>query len=209
MQCHTSNTSAGDSVRVGTCPQPHHVKETTMGTTTTTRTENGERAGRPQLTREGADLLAAHATDIRERRLAELRPLLVEHERDERHVAEFEQLLAQADEWDRFLASAQIIAIDPADFDGHVALGVRVKIRLVDKSAAWVRLVHPREAVLDEERISVTSPLGIALLGAAVKDKVTVSAPAGDWVCSVLEVDASGVIATEPKRRRFPRPRKS
>ena len=38
-----------------------------MGTTTTTRIENGERAGRPQLTREGADLLAAHALgDIRD-----------------------------------------------------------------------------------------------------------------------------------------------
>lgn len=177
-----------------------------MTTTTATRRENGERAGRPQLTSEGAALLSAQAADIRERRLAELRPLLVEHERDERHVAEFEQLLAQADDWDRFLGGADIIRIDPASFDGSVALGVRVKVRLVDKSVAWVRPVHPREAALDDERISVNSPLGAALLGARAKDKVVVTAPLGNWTCTVLDVDLEGVAgAPEPKRRRVAR----
>jgi transcription elongation GreA/GreB family factor len=164
-------------------------KERTMTTTTTTTIERGERSGRPLLTRAGAQLLAALAADIRDRRLAELAPLLVEHERDERHVAEFEHLLAQADGWDAFLASADILEIDSAAFDGRITLGVRAQVLLVDGSIAWVRPVHPREAILDEERISVMSPLGAALIGSQLGDDVIVDAPVGRWTCRVLAVD--------------------
>ena len=139
---------------------------TSMTKATTSTMERGERAGRPLLTRSGAQLLAERSADIRYRRLAELAPLLVEHERDERHVAEFEQVLAEADQWDAFLASADILVIDAAAFDGRIGLGTRVEVRLIDGSTAWVHPVHPFEAFLDDERISVTSPLGAALQGA-------------------------------------------
>ena len=42
---------------------------------------------------------------------------------------------------------------------------------------AWVRPVHPDEAFLDEERISATSPLAIALVGARTGHTVWVDAP--------------------------------
>ncbi|MBK9739803.1 MAG: GreA/GreB family elongation factor [Actinobacteria bacterium] len=174
---------------------------TSMTKATTSTMERGERAGRPLLTRSGAQLLAERAADIRYRRLAELAPLLVEHERDERHVAEFEQVLAEADQWDAFLASADILVIDAAAFDGRIGLGTRVEVRLIDGSTAWVHPVHPFEAFLDDERISVTSPLGAALQGAQVGDDVVVHAPIGTWTCTVLAVEVGdGPVTGAPRR---------
>lgn len=165
--------------------------------------ERGERFGRPLLTRSGAQLLAERVADIRHRRLPELVPLLVEHERDERHVAEYEQLLAEADESDAFLASARILDIDAAAFDGRITLGMRVRVRLSDGSTVWVQPVHPREAVLDDERISVTSPLGAALNGSRLGDDVVVDAPVGRWTCRVLAVDlGDGVVIRAPRARK-------
>ena len=70
---------------------------------------------------------------------------------------------------------------------------MRVHVVLADGSTAWVRPVHPAEAFLDDERISVTSPLGMALIGARASHVVWVSAPAGVWGCTVLTIDPSPV----------------
>ena len=138
------------------------------------------------LTADGRAMIEARIHDIRERRMSELRPLLVEHERDERHVAEFESLLEEALEWEALLAEADTL---PAESDrDEVALGARVCIVYPDDSLAWVRVVHPREAFLDDERISATSPLGTALMGAKVGDLVFVEAPVGTWECFVRAI---------------------
>lgn len=163
---------------------------------TTTRPDRpGERAGRPQLTREGYRRLEARAEEIREQRLPQMRPLLVETERDERVVAEFERLLAEASTIDSLLALAEVISIDPIAVDGRVEIGMRVQVVLEDGSTDWVRPVHPDEAFLDDERISATSPLAIALMGARAGHTVWVDAPTGAWPCQVLAVDLEGVAA--------------
>lgn len=143
----------------------------------------------PYLTPEGFARIADRITDIREVRLVGLRPLLVEHERDERDVAEFERLMHEADALESLLASAQVIADDPAGFDGRVGVGMRVLVTLADGSQAWVRPVHPAEAFLDDERISSTSPLATALLGAREGHVVWVAAPTGVWACEVMSID--------------------
>ncbi len=153
----------------------------------------GERAGRPQLTREGYAKLADRVVDIRDRRLSDIRPLLVESERDERVVAEFERLLQEATGIESLLAQAEIIGIDPVAVDGRVDLGMRVQVVLEDDKAEWVRPVHPDEAFLDDERISATSPLAIALVGARKGHTVWVDAPTGAWPCQVLDVALDGV----------------
>jgi transcription elongation GreA/GreB family factor len=168
-----------------------------MPSTTTRPDRPGERRGRPQLTRAGYDQLEQRAADIRDRRLPDMRPLLVETERDERVVAEFERLLAEATEIDTLLAQAQVIAIDPVAVDGRVDLGMRVQVVLEDGSPEWVRPVHPEEAFLDDERISATSPLAIALIGARAGHTVWVDAPTGAWPCQVLAIDLDGVTAEE------------
>lgn len=155
----------------------------------------GEVNGRPQLTRDGYARLEERAADIRERRLPDMRPLLIETERDERVVAEFERLLQEAAEIDTLLGSADVISIDPVDVDGRVTLGMRVKVTQSDASTEWVRPVHPDEAFLDEERISATSPLAIALIGARTGHTVWVDAPTGAWPCKVLAIDLDGVAS--------------
>lgn len=152
----------------------------------------------PRLTAEGYAMIEQRLADIRDRRLPELRPLLVEHERDERDVAQFEALLAEEARWQALLAEAEVLPELPAD--GAVALGSRVRITLADGSKAWVRPVHPAEAFLDDERISITSPLGAALIGATPGDVLTVEAPVGPWECTVLSIE--GVRKRRVSRRK-------
>jgi transcription elongation GreA/GreB family factor len=169
--------------------------EDCMARTSSTPDRPGESHGRPQLTRAGIEQLEQRVVDIRERRLPEMRPLLVESERDERVVAEFERLIEEANSIDAILAQAEPIAIDPVSVDGRVTLGMRVRVTLEDGITAWVRPVHPEEAFLDEERISATSPLAIAIVGARAGHTVWVDAPTGAWPCEVLAYDLDGVSA--------------
>lgn len=150
-------------------------------------------AGVPRLTPGGYASIAERLQDITEQRLPQMRPLLVDRERDERDVAEFERLLQEAHSLEALLAEAQIILDDPERFEGRAELGMRVHVVLADGSTAWVRPVHPAEAFLDDERISVTSPLGMALIGARASHVVWVGAPAGVWGCTVLTIDPSPV----------------
>lgn len=139
------------------------------------------------LTEDGYRLLEERLADLTERRIPELRPLLVERERDERDVALFESLLAEEARLRALLAQADILdATGPVT---GVSVGVRVRVRLADGSSAWVRPVHPEEAHLDDERISLSSPLGAALLGATPGDEVVVAAPVGPWTCRVEQVE--------------------
>lgn len=164
-----------------------------MSGTNRTVSRPGESAGRPQLTRAGMAQLEQRVVDIRERRLPEMRPLLIESERDERVVAEFERLIEEADGIDALLAQAEPIAIDPLSVDGRVALGMRVQVTLEGGDPEWVRPVHPGEAFLDEERISASSPIAIAIVGARAGQTVWVDAPTGAWPCEVLGYDLAGV----------------
>ena len=142
-----------------------------------------------RLTPGGYTRLAERVAHITEVRLPQMRDLLVERERDERDVAEFERLLEEAVALDGLLGEAEILTDDIDGFEGRVDLGMRVRVTLADGSDAWVRPVHPAEAAVDDERISVTSPLATALLGARASHVVWVSAPAGVWACTVLEID--------------------
>ncbi|MFM8350875.1 MAG: GreA/GreB family elongation factor [Actinomycetales bacterium] len=143
---------------------------------------------RPQITAEGFQRISERVADIRERRLPELVPLLVETDRDERYVHEYEQLLAEAHEWEGFLAEAQVL--NTADSQaGVVNLGTRALVTLVDGTDAWVRPVHPREAFLDDERISMDSPLGKAIIGARCGDAVEVDSPVGTWQAVIREIE--------------------
>lgn len=165
-----------------------------------TRTQTVKRpvVAAPRLTAEGYAMIEQRLADIRDRRLPELRPLLVEHERDERDVAQFEALLAEEARWQALLAEAEVLPDVPSD--GTVVLGSRVRVTLADGSKAWVRPVHPAEAFLDDERISITSPLGSALMGARPGDVLAVIAPVGEWECSVLSIE--GVRKRRVSRRK-------
>lgn len=141
------------------------------------------------LTPDGYLLIEERIADIRGRRLPQLRPLLVDQDRDERDVAAFEALLAEADAFEALLAEA--VVMPPADSTARVTLGSYVQIGLADGTREWVRPVHPSEAFLDDERISIASPLGAAILGAEVGAMVPVDAPSGRWTALIAEVALS------------------
>ena len=144
----------------------------------------------PQLTAQGVELIEARIRDIEQRRLAELRPLLVDEDRDERDVAAFEALLLEVELWQRLIAQSKTLRINEKEFDGTISLGVRVQLR-VPEGDIWVIPVHPAEAFLDDERVSVESPIGSALIGKGPGDTVDIAAPRGSWQCTVMRTDPS------------------
>lgn len=119
--------------------------------------------------------------------MAELQPYLMGPERDERDVAIFETLLLEAADLEGLLAEAE--TLEMADDPEDVRLGARVLITMPDGTSEWVRPVHPAEATVDSERISIDSPLARALQGAGVDDVVVVPAPTGDWECRIEAIE--------------------
>ena len=142
----------------------------------------------PRLTAQGVAMIEERIRDIENRRLAELRPLLVDEDRDERDVAAFESLLLEVELWQRLIAQSEVLSVSEEGFDGSVSLGVRVQLR-VPEGDLWVIPVHPAEAFLDDERVSVESPLGSALIGKRPGDTVDIQAPRGSWQCTIVQTD--------------------
>jgi transcription elongation factor GreA len=138
------------------------------------------------LTQEGRDLLAARMAELADDVLPAMRPLLVEEERDERVVADFERLQAEHDRLAVLLGTSGIL--DTAALGDVVVLGSRVTFTDHDGKTRVVRIVDPVEAFLDDERVSSTSPLAVALLGHTVGDACVVQAPAGEWTATVVAV---------------------
>lgn len=142
--------------------------------------------GRVMLTPEGRAMLHARMVELADEVLPEMRPLLVEDERDERVVADFERLQAEHDRLAVLLGTSG--DIDPSALGEAITLGSRVAITDADGLRRIVRIVDPVEAFLDDERISDTSPLAVALLGHRVGDECPVQAPAGVWTATVLAI---------------------
>lgn len=158
----------------------------------------------PTLTEHGYDLLTAKAAHLRDEVLPSLRPLLVEWDRDERVVADFERYLAELDHLEQVLAAATLIPLESST-DGVVRLGDTVVIETLSRELTTVVIVDPEEAILDEERVSSTSPLAMSLLGARAGDTVEISAPKGAWPCRVVSVNGltkanAASVATKPEK---------
>ena len=139
-----------------------------------------------RLTADGRARLNERMVELADEVLPAMRPLLVEDERDERVVADFERLQAEHDRLAVLLGTAG--DIDPAALGEQIGLGSRVTIADAGALPRVVRIVDPVEAFLDDERISATSPLAVALLGHGVGDECPVKAPSGVWMAKVLAV---------------------
>jgi transcription elongation factor GreA len=86
------------------------------------------------------------------------------------------------------LANAEIIEDDPTSKD-TVGLGDRVVVQEKGRKQTEVyHLVGAAEADPGEGRISNQSPMGRALMGHKVGDKVTVKAPDGDLVFTIKKI---------------------
>ena len=90
------------------------------------------------------------------------------------------------------LSRAEVI--DPTKLKGdRIAFGARVKVSVSDDKGKELeaeivyRLVGPDEADLAQGSISVTSPLGRALIGREIGDEVRIKMPAGMRVYEILD----------------------
>lgn len=96
----------------------------------------------------------------------------------EARIAEIEDRIARAD------------VIDPSTFTGDkVKFGAYVTLEDADSGKrVRYRIVGPDEADLKKGTISVTSPLARALIGRKAGDEVTVNAPGGERVYTIVDV---------------------
>jgi len=69
-----------------------------------------------------------------------------------------------------------------------VGFGSRVALADDDGGKLTMRIVFPEFVELDDEMISIASPLGRALLGARPGQKVNLQAPGGERSYMVLEI---------------------
>lgn len=85
------------------------------------------------------------------------------------------------------LANAKVIS-KKRKTNGEVEIGVTVVIREGRRKPEEYLIVGAAEANPREGKISHQSPLGRALIGAKVGDKVDVEAPSGSFTVKILEV---------------------
>lgn len=86
------------------------------------------------------------------------------------------------------LANADVIDMENLPSD-RIVFGNRVVLENVDtgESVAY-QLVGPDESDVDQGRISVTSPLGRAMLGKNLYDEVALQVPGGQRTYEVIEI---------------------
>ncbi|MCA9915639.1 MAG: transcription elongation factor GreA [Anaerolineae bacterium] len=150
------------------------------------------------LTREGMDALEKRLeffTTVRREEVAErLRSALEDGgeltENTEYEEAKNEQAFIEGEiaRLDRILRYARLIDEDAVSSD-EVRIGSVVRIAEKDtEDIEEYRLVGPAEANPRSGKISTESPLGKALLGSKVGDKVKIKAPDGDITFIVREI---------------------
>jgi transcription elongation factor GreA len=100
---------------------------------------------------------------------------LEEHQRIRHRIAEIERLLTQA-------------ATEPVFAAGTITMGSNVRASDLDGKVHQFVLVSPLEAGANRGHISTASPVGIALLGRRVGDRVEIETPSGRRTLTVLTV---------------------
>ena len=87
------------------------------------------------------------------------------------------------------LATAQIIDVSTLNQDGKVVFGVTVDLLDVDKDEeVTYQIVGEEEADIEQNLISITSPIARALIGKLEGDEVSFDAPGGVREYEILEV---------------------
>lgn len=84
--------------------------------------------------------------------------------------------------------------IDPTKLSGdRIVMGATVKVVDGDDKETVYILVGPDEADLEKGLISISSPLGRAMIGKEEGDEFTFKAPAGSRTYEVLEVEYKAI----------------
>jgi len=102
---------------------------------------------------------------------------------------EYQFLQKKIGEIEEMLANSEIVDVKK-NSNGTVEFGGTVYLRNLDTDEeVTYRVVGPYESDIQKKTISITSPLGKALLGKSVGDEVTFSAPGGERTYEIIEVN--------------------
>lgn len=148
---------------------------------------------RTQMTQEGYNSLKKQLAELEAKRpgyvdrLANARSMGDLSENNDYHNAKeaLEFLDGQIEELTEVLRSAQVMR---GGRKGQVGVGAKVRVK-VNGSEAVFHIVGEWEADPKEKKISHESPLGRALVGKKVGDKVEVEAPAGKVEYTILRIE--------------------
>ena len=147
------------------------------------------------VTKEGLAKLKAELAELNDvkrpevaRRIKEAREMGDISENSEYDAAKQEQsyIEGRISELEEFLKNAEI-SKDNGKRD-IIGVGAMVKIR-VDSEEIEYHIVGAPEANPLEKKISHESPLGSALVGKKVGDKIEVEAPMGKLIYTILKID--------------------
>ena len=110
---------------------------------------------------------------------------------DSGEYSEAKDELAQVDgrirEIEQMLRHAKVV--EKVEGDGTVRIGCRVTVRDESGETETWTIVVPAEASTRNRTISTQSPMGAALMGKQVGDQVSVHAPAGDIVYTIVAIE--------------------
>jgi len=150
------------------------------------------------LTRKGFERLSAELRDLVDVRRPQVMTDLIKAREfgDLRENAEYDtakrdqgMIEGRIHELEGLLSSVGIVEV-PTDLSEAV-LGARLHVANLDaRQERHYVLVSEQEAHLEDEYLSVQSPLGASLLGSKVGDLVTFEAPAGTRHFKVLDISA-------------------
>ena len=144
-----------------------------------------ETSNRPFLTATGQRQLERRIVAL-EHAAAELRTAIDDPESRTEAVGTYLRIQRERDRLGAVLREAELVEDAFDDDPAVVEVGDRVMIRLDDGTAERYVLVHPAEAAVDSDRISIESPLGRALLRRRVGEFVSVIAPSTSYRCRIL-----------------------
>jgi transcription elongation factor GreA len=151
------------------------------------------------MTRSGYEKLKNELSVLRTERRLEIATKLEEarafgdlSENAEYHVAKEEQekLEGRISRLEYKLNKAKVVDFDDID-TSHANLGTTIQIEDMDKGAKYTyMLVGTEESDPKENKISVSSPVGKAIIGRAVGDEVSVRVPKGIRRLKIVEISA-------------------
>jgi len=150
-----------------------------------------------KLTKQGLDTLRAELEELRDVK----RPKLVErlaYARSQGDLSEnsdyqsakeeLEFLDGRIDELEEVVKTASVVSGNGKTENGGIGVGTKVTVK-VNGTKAIFDIVGEWEADPINKKVSHDSPLGLALVGKKVGDKVEVEAPAGKLQYEILAVE--------------------
>jgi len=154
---------------------------------------------RHPMTKEGADALQAELNQLKKVERPAITTAIAdarEHgdlkENAEYHAAREQQGLIEAriTQLEGLLGAVQIIDVTKLSPNGKVVFGATVTIMNIQtEDEVTYKIVGEEEADIQQNKISVSSPIARALVGKEEGEETTVKAPSGDIVYEIVEIE--------------------